>query len=131
MKKKSILNPLLVSLFPVVTLGIVPWIIYYAKIFSARTYSLAAFWAISISWLFIGIAITLISYQLITYSDKTDKLTKWILIAWIAILIFLLVGYYFGYSLPIYAALNLIGTPFVELTLGFYLSLTVLLYIKR
>ncbi|AEB30279.1 hypothetical protein CAR_c16210 [Carnobacterium sp. 17-4] len=131
MKKKSILNPLLVSLFPVVTLGIVPWIIYYATIISARTYNSAAFWAISISWLFTGIAMTLLSYRLMIYFDKTAKLTKWILTAWTAILIFLLVGNYFGYSLPIYAALSLLGSSFVELTLGFYISLTVLLYIKR
>ena len=131
MKKRSFFNPLLVTLFPIVVLGIVPWIIYYAKIVSAQTYSLTGFWAISICWLLLSITITLISYQLVHYFDKKDKFTKWILIAWIAILIFLLVGYYFGYSSSIYAALNLIGTPFVELTLGFYLSLTVLLYIKR
>ena len=131
MKKRSLFNPLLVTLFPFVVLVIVPWIIYYAKIISSQTYNLTAFWAISISWLLLSIAITLVCYQLVHYFDKKDKFTKWILIAWIAILIFLFVGYYFGYSLPIYAALNLIGTPFVEMTLGFYLSLTVLLYIKR
>lgn len=131
MKKKSILNSLLVSLFPVLTLGIVPWIIYYAKTISAQTYHLTAFWAISISWIFISITLTLISYQLITHFDKKDKLTKWILMAWTVILIILLVGHYFGYSLPIYATLNLLGTSFVELTLGFYISLATLLYIKR
>lgn len=131
MRKKQLLNQFLVLLFPIIMLIVFPMIIHYTSIYFARTYNLTVYLFISIGWILIGIVMALMSYRLTNYSDKTDKFTKWILAMWTFILIFLLAGLYFGYSHIFYITFNLYGTFFVELTTGFYLSLMVLLHIKR
>lgn len=131
MKKKSFFNPFLVLLFPILTIVFIPIITNYYLVISARTFHATAFWVASISWIIIGIFMALITYRITIYSDKSDTFTKWITIIWTLSLILLLLGSYLGYSHFIYITLSLYGTFFVELTAGFYLSLTVILLIKK
>lgn len=131
MKKRQLLNPLLVLLFPAFTIVFIPMFINYALTFTARTYNIQAFWFISLSWVLVGFAMAMITYRLTVYSDKSDTFTKWISIIWTVILIVLLAGFHIGYSYSIYATLHLYGTFFVELTTGFYLSLTAIVHIKK
>lgn len=131
MKKRQFLNPLLVLLFPAFTIIFIPMFTNYALAVTARTYNIGIFCIISLTWILIGFAMAMIAYRLTVHSDKSDTFTKWILIIWTVILIALLAGFHIGYSYSIYATLNLYGTFFVELTIGFYLSLIAIVHIKK